>query len=214
MSVGPPNSTDARRLALVSGVRAEALTVAWMIVEAAVAIYAGIVARSVLLTAFGADSVIELLSGGVLLWRLHAEGDRERTENVERRAAWLSAVLLVLLCLYILASSAVGLLRHVEPDASLLGIAVSAAAIVVMPLIAAWKRRINLVLQSGALRADIAESVSCAYMAACVLLGLALNWLLHWWWIEYVATLSLLFWLVHETREAFESARGESCEND
>ena len=92
-----------RREAFRLGVRLEVVTVVWMLAEAGLAIGAGLVARSLLLTAFGFDSVIELVSGVTLLWRLSSEArgsSFERAEWVERRATWISAVLLALLCLY------------------------------------------------------------------------------------------------------------------
>src|SRR5438105_1870535 len=111
-----------QRAALLStAVRLEVMTVAWMAVEAVLAIGAGVLARSALLTAFGLDSVIELLSGGVLLWRLVSEAsgaDGARVERVERRARWLASVLLVLLCLYVVATVALGLIARVEPEGS------------------------------------------------------------------------------------------------
>ena len=198
------------RSAARSGVRLELVTVVWMVAEATLAIGAGVVARSVLLTAFGADSVIELLSGGLLLWRLEAEsrrGDLERVERTEVTATRLSAALLVALCLYVVATTAAGLLAHVEPDRSFLGLGVAAAAVVVMPALAQGKRRVNRVLESAALRADIAETTVCAGMAATVLLGVTLHATLGWWWAEYVAAVGLLGWLVVETREVLEAAR-------
>ena len=184
------------------GIRLEALTIAWMVIEAVVAIGAGIAARSVLLTAFGVDSVIELLSGVVLYRRL--KGDSER---LEATAIGISAVLLVLLCVYILVSSLIGLLLRIQPSESIVGIAVSAVAVVAMPLLARAKRRVNVVLQSPSLRADIAETVSCAYLAAVTLAGLVVAALTGWWWIQYAAALVLLGWLVPETREAVEEWR-------
>jgi divalent metal cation (Fe/Co/Zn/Cd) transporter len=160
-------SEVARADAVRKGIRLEELTIAWMVIEAAVAIGAGIAARSVLLTAFGVDSVIELLSGVVLYRRLR--GDSERLESTATR---ISAVLLVLLCVYVVVSSLTGLLLRVEPSASVVGIAVSAVALVAMPLLARAKRRVNVVLKSPSLRADIAETVSCAYLAAVTLGGL------------------------------------------
>jgi divalent metal cation (Fe/Co/Zn/Cd) transporter len=192
------------------GVRLELVTVVWMVAEATLAIAAGVAARSVLLTAFGADSVIELLSGGLLLWRLDAErqgGDLERVERTEVAATRLSAVLLVALCLYVVVTTAAGLFAHVEPDRSFLGLAVAAAAVVVMPALARGKRRVNRVLESAALRADIAETTVCAGMAATVLVGVAIHAALGWWWAEYAAAVGLLVWLVVGTREVVEAAR-------
>ncbi|HKW70433.1 MAG TPA: cation transporter [Candidatus Dormibacteraeota bacterium] len=181
-----------------------------MILEAVLAIGAGVTARSVLLTAFGADSVIELFSGATLAWRLHAEargGDDSRLDSVEKRAIWISALLLVLLCIYILATSALGLVFRFEPERSWLGIVVSAAAVIVMPWLAAQKRGVNQTVDSPALRADIAESVSCAFLAAVTLAGVALNAVTGWWWVEYIAAVALLIWLVPEARETLEAAR-------
>jgi len=193
-----------------AGVRLEVFTVAWMAVEAVLAIGAGISARSVLLTAFGFDSVIELLSGVTLLWWLSAEARGSPTsqiEGMERRATQISAALLVLLSGYLVFTGVGGLVLHLHPEGSALGVLVSAAAVVVMPLLAWRKRRVNATLGSAALRADIAETLTCAYMAAATLAGTALNLLVGWWWAEYAAALVLLVFVVMETREAIEAAR-------
>ena len=192
---------DISRAAAVNrGVRLEVVTIAWMLVEAAVALGAGIVARSVLLTAFGADSVIELLSGIALYRRL-------RGRSTEAAATRVSAILLVALCVYVLLSSAVGLVLRVVPEGSITGIAIAAAAVVAMPLLARAKGRVNQVLDSPSLRADIAESISCAYLAAVTLAGLAVSLLTGWWWAQYAAALLLLIWLVPESREALDGWR-------
>jgi divalent metal cation (Fe/Co/Zn/Cd) transporter len=181
-----------------------------MAFEAVLAIGAGIAAKSVLLTAFGFDSVIELISGITLLWWLSAEAGGSGTAYIggkERRATQISAVLLVLLCGYLVFVGVGGLVLRLHPEGSVLGVAVSATAVVVMPLLAWRKRRVNATLDSAALRADIAETVTCAYMAAATLAGTALNLIAGWWWAEYVAALALLVFIVMETREAVEAAR-------
>ncbi len=201
-----------RAVALDAGIRIEILTILWMILESAVAIGSGIAASSILLIAFGLDSVIELISAAVLLWRLSAERGRpdpDAIERVERRATWISAVLLVLLCAYVLFTAVLGFVEETEPESSPTGILISVGALVFMPWLAHFKRRINSQLNSAALRADIAESVTCAYMAGTVLVGLTLNAVLGWWWAEYAAAIVLLYWLIGETREAFEAARAE-----
>ncbi len=198
-----------REAALRAGVRLEFATVAWMAVEAVLAIGAGIAGRSVLLTAFGFDSVIELISGGTLLWRLSSESrgaSAERIEAVERRATWISAVLLALLCLYLVGVGLVGLATRLRPEGSALGVGVAAAAVVVMPLLAWRKRRVNVTLDSSALRADIAETITCAYLAAATLAGTALNLFAGLWWAEYAAALVLLIFIGMETREACDAA--------
>ena len=197
--------------AVRSGVRLEMLTVVWMAIEAVLAIGAGVAARSVLLTAFGADSLVELLSGATLLWRLRVEaagGDDARVDAVERQANWISAVLLVLLCAYVALTSIAGVVLRVEPKGSWLGVAVSAAAVVVMPWLAARKRTANRIIGSSALRADIAESVTCAFLAGVTLIGAAIDAVTGLWWVEYLAAVILLWWLVPEAREALAAARG------
>ena len=206
-----------RATAIRRGVRLEGFTVAWMGVEAVLAIAAGVAARSVLLTAFGADSLIELLSGATLLWRLRVEaagGNDARVDAVEKQAVLISAVLLILLCTYVALTSVAGFLLRIQPERSWLGVAVSAAAVVVMPWLAARKRAANQTIQSAALRADIAESATCAYLAAVTLIGAAINAVSGLWWVEYLAAVILLRWLVPEAREALEAARSRKGHHD
>lgn len=193
-----------------AGVRIEAVAVVWMAIEAAVALGSGIVARSVLLTAFGFDSVVELLSAAALFWRLRIEtrgGDAARVDQTELLVTRISAVLLSFLCLYVVFSSAAGLFLRIEPEGSAGGLVISIAAVIAMPVLAWRKRQVNRTLGSAALRADIAETLTCAYMAAATLVGVALNVLFRWWWADYLIALLLLFWLVRETREAIEAGR-------
>lgn len=203
-------ATDGRAGQVRAGVRIEVVTVAWMAVEAVVAIGAGVLARSVLLTAFGLDSVIELVTGGVLLWRLatEARGDSlERVERAEVRAAWVTGVGLALLCGYVVATSALSLLASNRAERSLVGIGLAVAALLGMPLLARRKRAIAARIGSAALRGDAACSITCAYMAGTLLIGLALNAALGWWWADSLAALALLYWLVPEAREALDGAR-------
>jgi divalent metal cation (Fe/Co/Zn/Cd) transporter len=212
-----PIVSDARALAVRQGVRLEVITVGWMAAEAVIAVGAGIAAKSVLLTAFGFDSVVELLSGIVLLRRLAYESggaDGGGVVRMERTATRISAVLLVLLCAYVALSSIAGLALGLKPDASGIGLAVAAVALIVMPLLAGAKRGVNRILDSASLRADIAETMSCAYLAAVTLAGLGSSMLLGWWWMQYIAALALLIWLVPETREAIQAALGGGQDNE
>jgi divalent metal cation (Fe/Co/Zn/Cd) transporter len=205
----------ARVQAVRQGVHLEQLTVGWMVVEAVASVAAGIVAHSLLLVAFGLDSGIELVSGSILLWRLAVEArgeDAEQVVRAEQRAARVVAVALMLLCLYVVVTAFYGLITRSHPDGSLIGVAIAAAAVILMPLLGMTKRRLAARLESGALRGDAANAFTCGYMAATVLLGVGLNTLFHWWWAEPVAALLFLFWLVGETREALEEA-GERCED-
>ncbi len=208
-------NTTKRVYDIKMGVRIEVISIIWMVIEMAVSIGAGIAARSVLLTAFGLDSLIELVSGSILLWRFSIESrgeDLNNVERAERRATWMVAVTLGLLCVYVLISSAYGLFIHAKPGGSLLGIGVSAAALVIMPYLAVTKRRISKRIDSAALSADGTNSFTCAAMAGTVLAGLVLNTLFGLWWVEYIAALVFLVWLIRETLEAFEEAHQEKAE--
>ena len=204
------SSGQERATAVRSGVRVDQVTVGWMVIEAAVAIGAGVLAQSVLLTAFGIDSLIELVTGGVLLWRLLTEtrgGSLTRVERAENRAAWVTGIALVLLCLYVVISAAAALLTRTEPDRSYAGIVIALAAVIGMPILARRKRHIAAQLNSAALRGDAACSITCAYMAGTLLVGLVLNAAFGWWWADSLGALVLLYWLGHEAREALEGAR-------
>ncbi len=199
-----------RAAGIRSGIQIEVITVIWMTIEMALAIGAGIAAGSVLLTAFGMDSLIELISGGILLWRLLIESrgsDMARVEQAERRAGWVVVITLGLLCVYVLLSAVYGLLVRSKPESSILGIGISAAAVLIMPFLAVTKRRVSSRIQSEALASDALNSITCAYMAGTVLTGLALNALWGWWWVENIAALLFLIWLLRETWEAFEEAK-------
>jgi divalent metal cation (Fe/Co/Zn/Cd) transporter len=199
-----------RSQAVRRGVQLELFSALWMVAEMAVSMAAGIAGKSILLTAFGLDSLIELVGSGILLWRLLVESrgqSLQRVETAEKKASWLVAAALALLCIYVFASASYGLLVHAAPESSMLGIAVSAAAVFVMPLLARSKRRLAQRIDSQALAGDAVNSLTCAYMAGTVLLGLGLNALFGWWWIEKVAALAFLFWLGRETWEAFAEAR-------
>ncbi len=191
------------------GIKVEILSILWMVIEMGISIGAGIAARSILLTAFGVDSLIELFSAGLLLWRLRVESQEKNTTqgmDAEHKATWGVAIALGLLCVYVLVTAVFGLLTRSKPEISILGIGISAAAVLVMPLLAISKRRISNQIHSDALAGDAVSSITCAYMAGTVLIGLLLNFLLSWWWIEDIAALVFLIWLGRETWEAFEEA--------
>ena len=202
-------TATARELAVRRGIRLEGITVGWMAAEAVLAIGAGIAAGSVLLAAFGFDSLIELLSGAVLLWRLTIEAKGaaiERVERLEARTTRVSAALLILLCGFVVVTSVAGLVTGLKAEVSVLGIFVAVSAVIAMPLLAAAKSRANRIVDSASLRADIAETITCAYMAGVTLAGVALSAVPALWWTQYVAAFALLIWLIPETREALTAA--------
>lgn len=211
-----PSSPGPQRAGQVRlGIAIEAIAIVWMVIEAAVALITGFSSRSVSLEGFGIDSIIELLSGGILLWRLLEEfrgGTVERVEQAERRAATVTALSLFALAVYIVGSSALTLFTGTRPEASWWGVGLALAAAVIMPLLVVGKLRIAKRIGSAALKADAGCSVTCAYMSLTLLAGLVLNHFFGWWWADPLAALGLVYFIVQEGREAWHEARtGETC---
>ena len=209
----PAAYARARQLRL--GIWIEALSFAWMVIEASIAITAGLLARSVSLEGFGFDSIVELVAGGVLLWRLTLEqrgASLASVERAERRAAWITAISLFVLALYIVADSGFSLLTRSHPRVSWWGVGLAIAAAIIMPLLWQSKLRVARRIDSAALKADAVCSVTCAYMSFTLLVGLLLNTLFGLWWADSIAALALVYFIVQEGREALHEARtGETC---
>ena len=207
----------AARTQLVSTARlAQLVTVSWMVVEGIVAVGAGVLAHSVALTAFGADSAIEVFTALVVLRQLSArrEVGEDLLEEQERRASRLVGWGLYAVAAYILVSSAVALLGGIHPEPSVAGIALAVASLLIMPWLWQWRLRLSEQLHSSALRADAACSAVCLYMAATLLVGLVLNRLFGWWWADPVAGLAMIWWIRGEASEALDAARtGKHCED-
>ncbi len=204
-----PEAFGAERGALVrAAFRLEWLTLAWMVVEAAVAIGAGLAAHSLLLLAFGIDSVIELVSAGVLLWRLSVElrHGREFSEEAERRASRVGGILLFALAAYVVVAAAVSLWQRRGAEFSIPGLTLAVAAIPIMYFLARRKIAIAGRIGSHALRADAVESLTCGWLSLVVVVGLALEYATGAWWLDSAASLAIVYFLVKEGREAW---RGE-----
>jgi cation diffusion facilitator family transporter len=185
----------ARRLAV--------FTVAYNLAEGAVAITAAVASGSGALLSFGLDSGIESLSAAVLLWRLGAElRDPERAERVERVAERAIGITFFVLAAYVAVDAVAALADRDEPDASPIGLALTGLSLVVMPLLARRKHRVGDALDSGAVRADAAQTMACVWLSGVVLLGLALNAALEWWWADPIAALAVVLLLLDEGREA------------
>ncbi|MFN2569482.1 MAG: cation transporter [Candidatus Dormibacteria bacterium] len=194
---------------------AQVLTASWMIVEGAVAILTGVAARSVALTAFGIDSGIEIFTAVVVFTQLRGEdcnGHGEYTA-AERRATRLVGYGLWGLIAYIVVSTVYTLTAGVEAEPSTLGIVLALAVLVVMPGLWWWRRRLAERLDNPGLRADVACSVVCIYMAVTLLGGLVLNRAFGWWWADPLAGLAMMWWIRREASEALQAARtGRHCE--
>ncbi len=200
-----------------TALRLEIITIAWMVIEAAVAIGAGIIARSLLLVAFGIDSTIELASAVVVFRRFRIEshqkfaGDPEEAGSIEAKTAKIAGYLLFLLCAYVLVQATYGLVIQHAAETSPVGLAVAIVAALGMPLLAKAKLRVANKIESRSLRADAIETLTCGYLSWILLGGLALNALAHWWWIDSVASLAIVPLLIREGYEAICNRGCSAC---
>lgn len=197
----------ARVVDAAQGRRLEYFTLGWNVIEAAVAIGAGVMAGSIALVGFGADSVIESLSGAVLLWRLQSH---EADEAREQRALKLVGGTFLVLAAYVAFEAGRDLLRREEPATSLVGIGLAVASLIIMPVLARAKRRVAARLDSRALAADSRQTDLCAWLSAILLGGLGLNELWGWWWADPAAALVMVPIIV---REGVQALRGETCDD-
>jgi divalent metal cation (Fe/Co/Zn/Cd) transporter len=185
------------------------LSIAWMSLEAGVAILAALLAGSVALLAFGLDSLIELASAGTILWLY--TGSRAGSAAAERRAQQLVAVCFAALAIYVSIDAILTIAGGTHPDASWAGVAVAAGAIVFMPLLARAKGRLAAQLGSTATAGDAAQSWLCAISAAAVLLSIVANAVHGWWWLDPVAGLGIAALAVREGHQAWTGALCGDC---
>jgi divalent metal cation (Fe/Co/Zn/Cd) transporter len=194
----------------------EYFTVGWNIVEGVVAIGAGVIAGSIALVGFGLDSYIEVASGLVLIWRLrkHGFGNDADEEEAEKRAILFVGITFLILALYVTYESGKKLFFHEPPDESLVGIVLAIVSLVIMPLLAVYKKRLAAEINSRALRADALETLACSYLSLTLVLGLGANALFGWWWADPIAALAMVYYLIKEGREAISEGRGEVVKHD
>jgi divalent metal cation (Fe/Co/Zn/Cd) transporter len=181
----------------------QSITIGWMLVECAVALYSARVAHSSAMLAFGADSLVELLSACVVLAQYSPRFPLSRII-----AARFAAVLLIVLAVVVCATAVLSLSGHVEPRPTALGMSITIAALVVMPVLARAKRRLSRETADAALAADAAQSGMCAWLATVALLGVGLNSLWQITWADSAAALVAIPMLLVEARNAW---RGEVC---
>jgi divalent metal cation (Fe/Co/Zn/Cd) transporter len=193
------------------GRRLEYFTIAYNSLEGLISIIAGLIAGSVSLIGFGIDSVIEVTSGAALLWRLGHEKSPEKRERAEKTALRTVGVCFIALSAYILYDSVRTLARSTAPERSIPGIVLACVSVVVMPILARYKRRVAAGLGSHAMKADSRQTDFCAYLSAILLAGLLLNALLDWWWADPLAAIVMVPIIAGE---GFRSLRGETCCDD
>ncbi len=179
-----------RSAAVVWARRLNRLTITWNAVEGVAVIIVGIRASSISLIGWGFDSFVELVAGLVLAWRLRLErGDADTRHAADRRAQLLIAGCFAVLAAYVLAESLRDLISANPPDGSILGIALAALSLVVMPILARLKLQLAVVLGSQAVQAEAAQTTLCALLSGAVLIGLGANVLFGWWWADPAAGL-------------------------
>ena len=195
----------------------EYFTVGWNVVEAVVAIGAGLIAGSVALIGFGADSAIEVISAVCLLWRLRKAGPDATVREegaAEKRALYVVAITFFLLAIYITWEAVTSLISREQPLTSHVGIILAVLSLAVMPTLAFANQRVGKEMGSHALIADSKETWVCSYLSLSLLLGVGTYAVLGWWWADPVGALAMLpiiLWQGWETiAEAHEPADHEN----
>jgi divalent metal cation (Fe/Co/Zn/Cd) transporter len=179
---------------------------AWHLIECAIAVGAGIAAGSIALIGFGADSLIEGMSGFVIVWLF--TGSRGGSEAAERRAQQLVAVSYFVLAAYVGIESVRTLIGGQHPGTSWVGIGLAAFTAPTMPLLARAKRKVGNKLRSSATVGEASQNMICAYLSGALLVGLLTNALVGWWWADPAAALVIAAFALREGRESW---RGEMC---
>ena len=194
------------RRAARTALRLSWASLVWMTAEGAVGMYAGVRANSVSLMGWALSSVVEGLASIIVIWRL--TGSRTLSDTSERTAQRGVAFSFWLLAPYVAAESARDLVTGHHADASRLGIALTAASLLVMPALGKAKHRLGEKLGSAATVGEGTQNLLCAYLAGAVLVGLGANAILGAWWLDPLIGLVVAYVAVRTGREAW---RGEDC---
>lgn len=196
------------------GLLLEYFTVGYNIIEAVASILFGSLASSIALIGFGLDSIIESISGCILIWRLrkHKHISEEEEKKVERRAMKFVAVSFFVLGSYVLFESLKKLIIGLPSDTTLPGIIIAIASMIVMPILAVSKYRVGKRIGSKALIADSKETSACFFLTIALLFGLGTHQLFGFWQADPIAGLVIVFFLFREGREVWGEAH-ESDEN-
>jgi divalent metal cation (Fe/Co/Zn/Cd) transporter len=188
--------------------RLEYFTLAYNIAEAVTSIVFGNLAGSIALIGFGLDSIVESLSGLILIWRLkkHRESSEEDEEKIERRAERFVAVTFFLLGSYILFESVGKLVEGEVPGPSVPGIAIALLSMTIMPIIARKKYDLGVAIKSRALIADSKETLACALLSVALLVGLGANYVFGFWQADPIVGLLIVAFLFREGWEGWKKS--------
>lgn len=202
------SAAEQRSEALLRARRLTMLTLVWVGAEALLGLVSAWRACSVSLAAFGLDSLIELASAAVVLWRVGREANPQQRAHAEKVSLRVAAVCLLLLAVYVAAAAVHGLLAGTAATLSRMGLFVTASAVVLMPLLGRAKRRVGMQLGSSAMVADARQADFCAMQALVVLLGLLAN---HWWHLPQADSIASLLLVPLIVREGVRALQNKGC---
>ena len=208
---GLATDQEVRVAVLNSGKKLEYFTIAWHLLEGGISVVAGAMAGSLSLVGFGVDSLIELVSGVAMLWRIGVDHRLEQRERNEMLTLKFIGWCFMALAVYLIFESTVSLVKREAPERSPVGIAIAVLSLIVMPIISRAKRSIGARLHSPAMNADAKQADFCAYLAAILLIGLLLNYLFHWWWADPLAAIVMALIIGNEGINA-STGQGHCCD--
>jgi divalent metal cation (Fe/Co/Zn/Cd) transporter len=203
----------AERIALVRrGLWLNYFSIGYNIVEAVVALVAGIVSGSVALVGFGIDSAVEVSASGAAQWRLRSDSNLARRDHVERITLRVVGAAFLILAVYVTIDSLVTLWEHEPPEKSVVGLAILVLSALIMPVLARAKKQVGRDMGSKALVAEATQTSLCAWLSVIALAGVGLNYMWGLWWADPIAALAMVPIIA---KEGVEGLRGEStCSDD
>ncbi len=199
-----------RLSAVVSAKRLEYFTIGWHVLEGIISMLAGVASGSLSLVGFGVDSLVELGSGAVILWRMRDDHNVEHRARNEQWALYAIGCSFMALSVYLIVESMADILLKKAPETSVPGIAIAALSLLVMPILSRAKKRVAANLSSRAMSADSKQADFCAYLSAILLAGLLLNYAFGWWWADPVAALIMALIIGNEGVNT-TLAKGDDC---
>ena len=185
-------------------------TVAYNLAEAGIAIWGAQSTGSNALLGFGLDSVVESLSGLVMVWRFSIYGVGEETPELERRASRLVAITFFVLGTYVILDSVRSLVLGESPEPGWVGLLLACASLVVMPVLFVLKFRLGKAIGSPSLVADSKETLACLMLSVALLVGVVATYFLKLGWIDAAVAIVIAILILREGYETWE----ESCADE